>query len=143
MILVCHHHFYYHNVCPFQVLGYFFDTYEGYVADKERTPSDGGGKTKGKYKKGRFLVKVSENLQMDILSALTEQNMTFSQRDASVLFKNMIIALDEIHCLGVLHRDIKPENIMFTNDARDLTNPNRFCLLYIHIIHYILVCVCV
>ena len=59
---------------------------------------------------------MSECLEMDILSALTDHHMVFSQRDASTLFRNLIIAVQEIHEAGIVHRDLKPENIMLVND---------------------------
>lgn len=62
---------------------------------------------------------------MDILTALSKRQTTFSQRDASTLFRNVILALEEIHQHRIIHRDLKPDNIMFVNDVSgsDLFSP--------------------
>ena len=130
--------------CTAKVLGYFFDSYEGYVSGYERTNIE-GAKKRGKASKGRYLVKVSECLEMDILSALMDSKMQFNEKDASIVFRNLIEAVQEIHnnskttiivlflydflflllSSGIVHRDLKPENIMFVNDMTDKDNPRR------------------
>jgi hypothetical protein len=88
-----------HLSCTSDILGYFFDSYDGLVADRERTAD--GRKTYGKRSPGCYLVKVSDYLHSDILVALTDHKMQFSQRDASTLFRNIAKALQELHDAGM------------------------------------------
>jgi serine/threonine protein kinase len=46
------------------------------------------------------------------------QRVQFTEREASIIMKSLISALQFIHSQGVVHRDLKPENIIFA-DASD------------------------
>lgn len=36
----------------------------------------------------------------------------YTERDAAILMKKLLSALDYMHCKGIMHRDIKPENLI-------------------------------
>eukprot|EP00744_Colponema_vietnamica_P005054 GILI01007444.1.p1 GENE.GILI01007444.1~~GILI01007444.1.p1 ORF type:complete len:482 (-),score=107.47 GILI01007444.1:105-1550(-) len=53
----------------------------------------------------------------------------YSERDASRLIKNFLLALEHIHSKGIMHRDLKPENLLLKKmptsadvDASSLTD---------------------
>lgn len=52
----------------------------------------------------------------------------YSERDASRLIKNFLLALEHIHSKGIMHRDLKPENLLLKRkgtgetDASSLTD---------------------
>ena len=92
-----------------KLYGYFNDTERGNVA--------GHRFSKGvieKTHKHPWLVKVSECLKKDIMTALMDDRQIFTEYDASILFTNLLHCVKEIHTRKVLHRDLKPENVMFT-----------------------------
>lgn len=101
--------------------GYIIDSFEGYASYWERPDLRNPGQfVRGKAYKGRFLVKVSECLEMDIMGMLMEE-VSFTYRACSTLFRNLIVALAECHNNNLIHRDLKPENFMFvkTNILED------------------------
>lgn len=110
--------------CTAKVLGYFFDTKAGLVADRKREDLSNGSLSTGKQWPGCYPVKVSQCLDKDILTALQER-VAFSERDASKVFKNIIESIDEIHRAGIIHRDLNPQNIMFEFDPQDSKDPHR------------------
>lgn len=48
-----------------------------------------------------------------ILDGIYFLKNTYSEKDASRIFVQIVKAVDYIHSLGVVHRDIKPENVVF------------------------------
>jgi calcium-dependent protein kinase len=43
----------------------------------------------------------------------------FSEEEARIVFKQMILALNYCHSQQVAHRDLKPENFLLLNDSAD------------------------
>ncbi len=43
----------------------------------------------------------------------------FTEREASLIMKNLVSAIQYIHSQGIVHRDLKPENILFTDDSEN------------------------
>jgi len=104
--------------CVPSLLGYIVDSYEGYAADKRRFRKElmpyPPHLIFGKKYKGRYLIKVSECLEKDVMNTLIE-NVRFGQKAASIVFRNLIQSLDECHRGGVLHRDLKPGRYHYYN----------------------------
>ena len=98
--------------CVAKLYGYFVDTKEGYVNRVTRTNSSGSVEMGKRYKQP-YLVKVSECLKIDIFTALVSSEFKrFTEKDASVLFHNLLLHVAELHSKQFIHRDLKLENIM-------------------------------
>lgn len=52
------------------------------------------------------------------LNKLILEHGRLSERDAIMIFRQIIVSLNYIHSKGVSHRDIKPDNIMITKDLK-------------------------
>ena len=46
-------------------------------------------------------------------------NGRFTEHDASVVFKELVLAVKYMHSKNVVHRDIKPENLLYTSKKPD------------------------
>jgi len=46
----------------------------------------------------------------------TEQDQAFTEKEAAVIFKQLMSAVSYCHSQGICHRDLKPENILFANN---------------------------
>ena len=40
----------------------------------------------------------------------------FTEREAAIIFKQLVSAISYCHDIGIVHRDLKPENILFINE---------------------------
>jgi serine/threonine protein kinase len=45
------------------------------------------------------------------------QRVHFTEREASIIMKSLISAIQYMHSQGVVHRDLKPENILFSDNS--------------------------
>ena len=70
--------------------GYVIDSYEGYTSSKLRPDLRYPGQfIRGKEYQGRYLVKVSECLEKDVMGLLMD-DVNFTLRAASTVFRNLI-----------------------------------------------------
>ncbi|XP_015795298.1 calcium/calmodulin-dependent protein kinase type 1 [Tetranychus urticae] len=44
---------------------------------------------------------------------------SYTEKDASALIRQILEAVDYMHCQGVVHRDLKPENLLYYNQDPD------------------------
>ena len=51
-----------------------------------------------------------------------KKNM-YTERDAALIFQQIMSAIEYCHNHGICHRDIKPENILYLNDDNEKNNP--------------------
>ena len=111
--------------CVAKLVGYIIDSYDGYAANKKRYRTDmmpyPPHLIVGKKFKGRYLIKVSECLEKDVMNTLID-SVKFGQKAASTVFRNFISALEEVHKANMIHRDLKPENCMFVNNSINNSN---------------------
>jgi len=42
-----------------------------------------------------------------------EEKKGVTEKEAAIMFKQMLLALTYLHNVGICHRDIKPENFLF------------------------------
>ena len=54
-------------------------------------------------------------LVMELIRGGSLEKIKYNERDASVIMKSLLSALEYLHYKNIMHRDIKPENIMFKN----------------------------
>lgn len=45
---------------------------------------------------------------------------SFSERDACFVVRQVLLAVNYLHSMGIVHRDIKPENILYTSQEADI-----------------------
>lgn len=61
---------------------------------------------------------VMEYLEGRTLKEYLEQRGKLSEKEAKEILHPVIVALKEVHEMGILHRDIAPDNIFLTNDGK-------------------------
>lgn len=99
------------------IVGVFFDTPSGYLTE---IASD----RRNKIFKQPFPVIVMERLDgpelFDRIVERYENHQTFSEKQASALFRSFITSLNDAHVIGrVINCDIKTENILFQTKSLD------------------------
>ena len=103
-----------------KVLGYLVDTYDGYASGhiriNPRVNPYAPHHLSGKRHKGRYLVKVTECCDKDIMDVLMA-GRTFNQREVAQIFKGIVLAVRGLHSNGIIHRDLKLENFVFEDDS--------------------------
>lgn len=68
---------------------------------------------------------VFEKVNGGPLLAHIERRCTFTEKEASLIIRDLSIALEFLHKKGIAHRDLKPENILCSN--KDNLTPVKLC----------------
>ncbi|KAG5383861.1 hypothetical protein IGI04_035331 [Brassica rapa subsp. trilocularis] len=55
----------------------------------------------------------------DRIDALVKSHRYYTEKDAAVIFKSIVNAVQICHSMNVLHRDVKPENFLFSSDDEE------------------------
>lgn len=55
----------------------------------------------------------------DVLAKKVKEHLLYTERQAAIIFSQIISAINYCHSHGICHRDIKPENIMFVDSNLD------------------------
>jgi len=50
---------------------------------------------------------------------MEDEDETFSEKEASIIFRQIITAINYCHNQGIAHRDLKMENVLFLNDQKN------------------------
>ena len=53
------------------------------------------------------------------LARRAKHKKMYTEKDAAKIFKQILLAVNYLHCHGVCHRDLKPENILFRTVEED------------------------
>ena len=51
---------------------------------------------------------------LDRITKKQKEGKLYTEKEAAIIFKQLIEAIEYIHEIGVIHRDLKPENILFS-----------------------------
>ena len=57
-----------------------------------------------------------------IIEHIQKKDM-YSEKDASIILRQMMSAVEYCHNNGIAHRDLKPENLLYLNDGPEENNP--------------------
>ena len=55
-----------------------------------------------------------------LLKKMEEEGETFSEKEAAIIFKQIMSAINYCHCKGIVHRDLKLENVLFIEKDNNL-----------------------
>jgi calcium-dependent protein kinase len=70
------------------------------------------------YEDSKFIYLIIEYCEggelLDRITKKQKEGKLYTEKEAAVIFRQLIEAIDYIHEIGVIHRDLKPENILFS-----------------------------
>ena len=69
------------------------------------------------YEDSKYLYLVMEYCPGGELFEKIAEKSTFSEREASIIMYDIMLAIRHCHELNIAHRDIKPENLMYGQDG--------------------------
>ncbi len=58
----------------------------------------------------------------DIIIDHIKKKRMFTEKNAAIIFQQIITAISYCHSNGIVHRDLKPENILYTNEGNEINN---------------------
>jgi serine/threonine protein kinase len=71
------------------------------------------------YESEKYIHLVLEYLEGGELFERIKSKGLYSEKDASAVMKNLLLALDYLHQKGIVHRDLKPENLILSTKEND------------------------
>jgi 5'-AMP-activated protein kinase catalytic alpha subunit len=75
---------------------------------------------------------VTEYAASGELFSLIVNSKKLSEREAAILFKQIVLGMEYIHSLGFVHRDLKPENILLDHQNEIKIADFGLCNSYSH-----------
>ena len=74
----------------------------------------------------RFLFLVMEKCNggelFDTIIDHIQKKRMFTEKNAAIIFQQIITAISYCHNNGIVHRDLKPENILYSNEGNEINN---------------------
>ena len=52
-----------------------------------------------------------------------QSNKMYTEKDAAIIFQQLMSAIVYCHDNGIVHRDLKPENLLYINEGEEINNP--------------------
>jgi len=71
------------------------------------------------YESDRYIHLIFEYLEGGELFERIKDKGLYSEKDAMMVMKNFLAALEYIHSRGIVHRDLKPENLILASKGND------------------------